>query len=98
MDVDDFPKKLNRADLFSSPVWVVQAPELVDELNKFSEPFIKESKKYFKPMLDERNKKDGNKKDMGHVFHSKTLIQDKNFIPFHNYVCLLYTSPSPRDS
>jgi len=88
MDINDFPKNLNRNDLFSSPVWIVQAPELVDELNKFSEPFIQESKKHFKPIIDKRNKEFGNRKDMGHVFHSKTLIQDKNFIPLHNYVTM----------
>ena len=84
----NFPTKLNRHDLFPCPLWITQAPEFVKELDKFSEPFIKEAKKYFKPMIDERNKNFGNKKDMGYVFHSKTLMQDKNFIPFHKYVTL----------
>tara|TARA_R100001463_G_scaffold5049_1_gene17812 strand:+ start:1492 stop:2163 length:672 start_codon:yes stop_codon:yes gene_type:complete len=84
--MSNFPKDLNRRDIFPTPMWTVDAPEFVKDLNKFSEPFIKASKKHFKPIISKRNKEFGDKGDMGHVFHSTTLIQDKNFIPFHQYI------------
>ena len=84
----EFPKQLDRADLFPTPVWVAQVPEHVKKLNKYSDPYIVAAKKYFKPMIDKRNKTYGNKKDMGHVFHSTSLIQNKNFASFHQYVTL----------
>tara|TARA_R100001463_G_scaffold60783_2_gene113407 strand:+ start:724 stop:1410 length:687 start_codon:yes stop_codon:yes gene_type:complete len=85
---EEFPKDLNRTDIFPTPVWSAQAPEHIKQLNKYSDPYIVASKKHFKPMIDKRNKEYGNKKDMGHVFHSTTLIQDENFMAFHQYVTL----------
>ena len=36
----EFPKQLDRADLFPTPVWVAQVPEHVKKLNKYSDPYI----------------------------------------------------------
>ena len=81
-----FPKKLNLEQFFASPVWYAEEPSFVDALNIASDPYIEESKKRLKPTIDERNKKFGNKGDMGHVFHSTSLIGDPNFVELQNYV------------
>ena len=39
-----------------------------------------------KKQLNFRNKKYGDKKDMGHVFHSTTLIGNKNFLGLQEYI------------
>ena len=81
-----FPKKLNLEQFFASPIWYAEEPSFVDSLNKASDPYIEASKKRLKPTIDERNKKFGNKGDMGHVFHSTTLIGDPNFAELQNYI------------
>ena len=84
--MNKFPKTLDRYEIFPSPIWHAKAPEFVDELNRYSEPYIKQAKKFIMKDIDEKNKKYGNKKDMGAVFHSTTLMKEKNFDEFHNYV------------
>ena len=86
MNIKDFPKKLNRHEMFRSPIWVKQVPHLVKELNKISDPYIAASKKNMKKSVDERNKKWGNKKDSGFVFHSTTLTQEPKLTLFHQYI------------
>ena len=81
-----FPKKLNLEQFFASPIWYAEEPSFVDSLNKASDPYIEASKKRLKPAIDERNKKFGNKGDMGNVFHSTSLIGDPNFAELQNYV------------
>ena len=61
-------------------------PGFVNELNNASDPHIEASKKNLKESIDKRNKKFGNKGDMGHVFHSTSLIGDPNFAKLQNYV------------
>ena len=41
----EYPKVLNRDDLFRCPVWYADAPEFVKNLNKASDKHIDESKK-----------------------------------------------------
>ena len=82
----EFPKQLAREDLFSSPVWFGDEPGFVDALNKASDPYIETAKKNLKKDIDKRNKKFGNKGDMGNVFHSTTLIGDPNFLELQNYI------------
>ena len=82
----EFPKQLNRENLFSCPIWFADEPGFVKDLNKFSDPYIEASKKNLKKDIDKRNKKFGNKGDMGNVFHSSTLIGDPNFLELQNYV------------
>ena len=81
-----YPLQLNREEYFSSPIWYAQAPEFVDDVNKASDPYIKIAKKNLKEETDKRNKKLGNKGDMGHVFHSTPLVDDSNFTDLTNYI------------
>ena len=81
-----YPQQLNREEYFKSPIWFANEPAFVDDLNKASDKYIEESKKTLKPTIDKRNKKFGNKGDMGHVFHSTSLINDSNFKELLNYV------------
>ncbi len=41
----EYPKTLKRNDLFPTPIWHQDCPEFVDELNKASDPHIKDAKK-----------------------------------------------------
>ena len=82
----EFPQQLKREDLFSSPIWFEKEAKFVDDLNKFSDKYIEEAKKLLKPDIDKRNKKFGDKGDMGHVFHSTSLIGDPNFKELRDYV------------
>jgi len=81
-----YPKQLQREDIFKCPIWFADEPAFVDDLNKASDKYIAESKKTLKPTIDKRNKKYGDKGDMGHVFHSTTLIGDPNFNQLITYV------------
>jgi|TARA_R110000824_G_scaffold361854_1_gene549745 uncharacterized protein (TIGR02466 family) len=81
-----FPKELTREDLFPCPIWHADEPNFVEKLNKASDPYIKLSKKNLKKTIDERNKKFGNKGDMGQVFHSTSLINDPNFKELQDYI------------
>jgi uncharacterized protein (TIGR02466 family) len=81
-----FPQKLNLEQYFSCPIWWVDEPSFVDKLNKASDPYIEASKKNLKEAIDKRNKDFGNKGDMGHVFHSTTLIGDLNFKQIQDYI------------
>ena len=81
-----FPKQLSREDLFKCPIWFADEPTFIDDLNRASDPYIEIAKKNLKKDIDKRNKKFGDKGDMGHVFHSTTLINDPNFLELQNYV------------
>ena len=83
---EGYPKKLTRQDYFSSPVWFADQPQFVDSLNKASDSYIKAAQKTSKKDLDKRNKEFGNKGDMGHVFHSTTLIGDPKFAELQDYI------------
>ena len=81
-----FPKQLVREELFKCPIWNTKEPGFVDRLNKASDPYIEAAKKNLKKDIDKRNKKYGDKGDMGHVFHSTTLIGDPNFKELQDYI------------
>ena len=81
-----FPQILNRNDLFPSPIWIGEDTSFIKKLNKASDPYIKESKKAAKDILNKRNKNMGDRGDMGHVYHSTSLINDINFLDLQNYV------------
>ena len=85
-EVVNYPQKLHLEEFFKCPIWYADEPAFVDSLNKASDPYIEESKKTSKKTIDERNKKYGNKGDMGHVFHSTSLINDPKFKELQNYV------------
>ena len=81
-----FPKQLALEEYFKCPIWWADEPKFVKKLNKASDKYIKASQKNLKKQIDERNKKLGDKGDMGNVFHSTSLINDPNFLPLQNYV------------
>ena len=85
-NVTSYPNQLYKEEYFKCPIWFADEPAFVDVLNKASDKYIAESKKTLKPTIDKRNKKYGDKGDMGHVFHSTTLIGDPNFNQLINYV------------
>ena len=82
----EYPKQLYREDHFKCPIWHADEPSFVAKLNKASDPYIKQAKKNLKKNIDYRNKKYGNKGDMGNVFHSTTLIGDPKFRQLQDYV------------
>ena len=82
----NFPKQLNLEEYFKCPIWYADVPEFVDDLNKASDKYIKQSKKNLKKQIEKRNKKFGDKGDMGHVFHSTSLISDSKFIKLMDYI------------
>jgi uncharacterized protein (TIGR02466 family) len=81
-----FPKELAREDYFKCPIWFADEHAFVNKLNKASDKYIKQSKKNLEKDINKRNKKFGNKGDMGNVFHSTSLIGDPNFLELQNYV------------
>ena len=81
-----YPQHLNREEYFKCPIWFGDAPKFVNDINKASDKYIEESKKISKPKIDERNKNFGDKGDMGHVFHSTSLIGDPNFKKLQDYI------------
>ena len=81
-----FPQQLSRENMFSSPIWYGDEPGFVNELNNASDSYIEEAKKNLKETIDKRNKKFGNKGDMGHVFHSTSLIGDPKFKKLQDYI------------
>jgi uncharacterized protein (TIGR02466 family) len=83
---ESYPKQLIREQYFATPVWHADQDKYVDSLNKASDQYIETAKKNLKPVITERNKKFGNKGDMGYVFHSTSLINDPNFLEFQNYI------------
>ena len=81
-----YPLQLIREQHFPCPIWFSLQDKFVDSLNKASDPYIAVSKKTLKPEIDKRNKKFGNKGDMGNVFHSTSLIGDPSFLELQNYI------------
>jgi len=82
----NYPQKLHLEEFFKCPIWFVDEPAFVDSLNKASDPYIEISKKNLKKTINERNKKYGDKGDMGNVFHSTSLIGDPKFKQLQDYV------------
>ena len=81
-----FPTQLGRENYFQCPIWFADEPAFVDDLNRASDKYIEVAKKNLKKDIDKRNKKFGDKGDMGQVFHSTTLMGDPNFNHLTNYI------------
>ena len=81
-----FPKQLTREEYFKCPIWFADELKFVKSLNKSSDKYIKQSQKNLKKEIDKRNKKLGDKGDMGYVFHSTSLIDDPKFKELQNYI------------
>jgi uncharacterized protein (TIGR02466 family) len=78
--------QLHLNEYFSTPIWFTDEPSFVESLNKASDKYIDAAKEKLKTSIDERNKKFGDKGDMGQVFHSTSLIGDPDFLELQNYV------------
>ena len=85
-EVITYPKQLGLEEYFKCPIWFADQPAFVDDLNKASDKYIEASKKNLKETIDKRNKKFGDKGDMGNVFHSTSLIGDPSFKDLQDYV------------
>ena len=81
-----FPMQLQLEEYFKCPIWWADEPKFVNKLNKASDLYIKKSQKNLKKTIDERNKKFGDKGDMGNVFHSTSLIDDPKFNDLLQYI------------
>ena len=81
-----FPKQLDRQEYFKCPIWFAKEPGFVDDLNKASDSYIENAKKNLKKDIDKRNKKFGDKGDMGNVFHSTSLVGDPAFKELQDYI------------
>ena len=76
---------MNKEEYFSSPVYYEDKPEWVSNLNKLSDPYIKQARE----KEEENNKKRltvGYKNDIGMSYHSLPLEPDENFKFFHDYM------------
>ena len=82
----EYPKQLNLEQYFTCPIWWADEPGFVNKLNKASDKYIEEAKKNLKKIINERNKKFGDRGDMGNVFHSTSLIGDSNFKELQDYI------------
>ena len=82
----EYPKQLNLEQYFTCPIWWADEPGFVNKLNKASDKYIQEAKKNLKKIISERNKKFGDRGDMGNVFHSTSLIGDSNFKELQDYI------------
>jgi len=82
----NFPTQLTTEEYFKCPIWYADEPAFVNKLNKASDKYIKDAEKNLKKERDKRNKKFGDKKDMGQVFHSQTLVGDPKFKQLQDYI------------
>ena len=80
-------ENINFTPYFASPIYTASLPELVKDLNKASNKFIKESKESAKKTI-EYNQKFYKKKigDFGLSFHSLSLINVPEFNKLQTYV------------
>ena len=62
---ETFPTQLNKEEYFQCPVWFADAPQFVNDLNKASDKYIKAASKNLKKDITKRNKKFGDRGDMG---------------------------------
>ena len=83
---ESYPKTLTRQDYFPSPIWFADEPKFVNDLNKASDKYIDEARKNLQPDIDKRNKANKTKGDLGSVYHSNTLIGDKDFKELQDYI------------
>ena len=85
-EVVGYPKQLQLDKYFESRIWFTDEPKFVKKLNKASDKYIKQAQKNLKKNIDDRNKKFGNRGDMGQVFHSTSLIGDPKFKQLQDYI------------
>ena len=80
-------ENLNFESYFGTPVYAVELPELVKNLNKISNKFILEAKKNNEELIKNRQKNFKKKiGDFGLSHHSKSLINESGFKDIRSYV------------
>jgi len=82
----NYPKQLNREDLFPCPIWFADEPNLVKPINKICDKHIKKSKKIFSKGIQERNKKWKINTDRNTVYHSNNISTDPQLKDLVSYV------------
>lgn len=70
-----------KENYFITPIYFLEKKEWVDELNKYSD-------KYIKAAVDENKKYFNNNKDFGFAHHSKPLSNDDDFNDFKKFICI----------
>ena len=82
---------LEKFNFFPTPVWKMNLPTYLKDLNKASDPYIKKAKKFYQKYIKERDKKNKKKiKDKYLSFNSTPLLTDRNFSSFQN-LCAEYS-------
>jgi uncharacterized protein (TIGR02466 family) len=80
-------KNLNIGNYFSSPIFSIEIPEFLNEINKTCDKYIKktknDNKKFIKKREKEFNKKIG---DHGMSHHSTSLVGDPALKELQNYI------------
>ena len=76
-----------KIESFTTPIFLEQKKEWLNNLNLYCDPYIDSAKKDYKKIIEE-NKIKFNKdiKDFGISYHSLSLIEDINFEEFKNYI------------
>jgi len=78
---------LQTAFYFSSPIYSIEIPEWVDDVNKVCDKYIKEAKKNNTKDIKEREKKLGKKiGDHGMSYHSTSLAGDSALKELQEYI------------
>ena len=52
----NYPKILKRFEEFKTPIWIAKEKSFLKDLNKASDPHIKEAQNLLKPTVEERKK------------------------------------------
>lgn len=77
------PKTFRQENYFYSPIFVAEAPEVLKELNSYSDEYINKAKK----LAEEKKKQlNFNENKIGDIYHSTSLIEDKNFNSLVEYI------------
>ena len=79
----ELPKELSRNNYFITPVWNATDTSMLKYLIKKTDPYIKKAYDIKKKEIAERKKLC--KSDIGMVYHSETMINDKDFLPLQHY-------------
>ena len=80
-------EKINTSLYFSSPLYIIEIPQWINNVNKICDKYLKQAKKNNEKIIKERDKK-LNKKigDHGMSHHSTSLINDPNLKELQEYI------------
>lgn len=79
--------QLSTSLYFQSPVYHIEIPEMVDDVNKVCDKYIKEARNNLKKPIKDREKKLGKKVgDHGMSYHSTSLVGDPGLKELQEYI------------